>query len=174
MLPKPVSLRYLKNQLPQWGFLKMTRCSVSVPPNIIKKLENFLDIKTDEDNERIPDIDEAYNSVPEGSKKWTAHLRRERNKKIVRDKKDQVLRVTGKLECETCKFDFKKRYGNLGSGFVEVHHILPLSAIEAEIETKLEDLAILCSNCHRMIHRTKPMWGVIELRKLYIKDKCET
>jgi 5-methylcytosine-specific restriction protein A len=59
-----------------------------------------------------------------------------------------------KLFCEVkqCGFDFEARYGSVGAGFAEVHHLRPLSTTGAT-STRLSDLAVLCSNCHRMVHR---------------------
>ncbi|MDN5896921.1 MAG: HNH endonuclease, partial [Nocardioides sp.] len=59
------------------------------------------------------------------------------------------------ISCEVCAFDFGATYGALGEGYVEVHHRLPLHA-SGPVKTRLEDLALLCSNCHRMIHRARP------------------
>lgn len=56
------------------------------------------------------------------------------------------------LVCEVCGFDFEKVYGKLGTGYIEVHHKKPVS--EGERTTDLnDDLVMLCSNCHKMIHR---------------------
>ena len=81
-------------------------------------------------------------------------------------KKESVLKKTGALKCEACSFDFKAMYGQLGEGFAECHHIKPISQLTANEKTKLTDLAILCANCHRMIHRSKPWKSVQELRGL--------
>ncbi len=59
----------------------------------------------------------------------------------------------GELTCEACGFDFEKAYGSLGKGYIECHHLIPLSNFDSKKETKMEDLALLCSNCHRMIHK---------------------
>lgn len=91
----------------------------------------------------LPDVDI---SLTEGRKKLVIHLRRERNPKIVRAKKRQVLRDTGKLECEVCGFDFEETYGGIGKEFCEAHHKRPIGAAEHEVETRIEDLAIICSN----------------------------
>jgi len=122
-----------------------------------------------EDAKTLPDIEELNLFVKEGGRKLITHFRRERNPRIVAEKKAQVLKVSGKLKCEVCGFDFPEKYGDLGYGFCEAHHVKPLSDSNREIETKLEDLAILCSNCHRMIHRTKPMMSVDEFKKLLLK-----
>lgn len=114
---------------------------------------------------RFPDVDHESMTVKEGSRQWIQHFSRERKPQIVAAKKSQVLKTTGSLKCEACEFDFTERYGAIGKGFCEVHHKVPLSSLSEQTETKLKDLAILCSNCHRMIHRTKPMSGVDEFKK---------
>lgn len=113
----------------------------------------------------FPDVDYESIAVNEGRRQWVQHLSRERRPAIVTAKKAQVFKTTGALKCEVCEFDFKERYGAIGDGFCEVHHKVPLSSLNEETETKLEDLAILCSNCHRMIHRTKPMSAVNEFKR---------
>src|SRR6185369_2585758 len=114
----------------------------------------------------FPDVDYESLAVKEGSWQWVQHLSRERRSEIVAAKKAQVLKRTGSLKCEVCEFDFKERYGAIGEGFCEVHHRVPLSSLDEETETKLEDLAVLCSNCHRMIHRTKPINSVDEFKTI--------
>jgi hypothetical protein len=114
----------------------------------------------------FPDVDEDVWSAPEGARRWGNHFRRERNQRLVRAKKALVLRTTGKLACEACGFDFAERYGDLGDGFCEVHHRVPLSELTEAVTTRLEDLHVVCSNCHRMIHRTEPILTIAEFRTL--------
>ncbi len=115
-----------------------------------------------DETEQLPDIEQEIFSATEGRKKFVTHLRRERDPRIIKAKKDQVLNETGKLACEACGFDFKQVYGE---DFAEAHHRALLSAVETETETTLNDLAILCANCHRMIHRTEPMETVEQFRE---------
>jgi 5-methylcytosine-specific restriction protein A len=80
-------------------------------------------------------------------------------------KREQKLRVAklkqareknnGRLICEVprCGFDFEKIYGAIGKEFAHVHHLKPLGNRESPSETLLDDLAIVCANCHAMIHR---------------------
>lgn len=91
------------------------------------------------------------------------HKRKERSSAAPKRKKRKVLEEFGKLACEVCGFDFYKTYGSLGEGFAECHHRKPISSLKAEEPTKLKDLAIVCANCHRMIHRSKPWLSVEEL-----------
>lgn len=60
------------------------------------------------------------------------------------------------LSCKVCGFDFEKTYGELGKNFIEVHHLVPLSTYnEAKVVNPEVDMTVLCSNCHRMIHRRR-------------------
>jgi len=110
----------------------------------------------------LPDIDFST-SVSEGERRLVSHLKRERNRAVVEAKKAAALSSTGGLSCEVCGFDFASTYGSLGEGFCEVHHLSPLSASDESVTTTLADLAVLCSNCHRIIHRSDPMLSVAEL-----------
>jgi hypothetical protein len=117
----------------------------------------------------LPDLDDEFNWAPEGGRRWRLHLVIERNREIVKRKKAQVKSEKGLLECEACGFIFAKVYGDLGADFCEVHHRLALTQLDEAIIPKLADLAIVCSNCHRIIHRTKPMMPVEDFR-----DKLKT
>ncbi|MFJ2216972.1 HNH endonuclease [Streptomyces sp. NPDC101062] len=80
-------------------------------------------------------------------------LSRERNPGL-RARKIKAARARGiPIQCEVCSFNFGRIYGAMGEDFIEVHHVLPLH-ISGPRETKLADLAFLCSNCHRMCHRS--------------------
>lgn len=94
------------------------------------------------------------------------HKIKERNPAAVNAKKKQVLSKTGKLECEVCGFDFERVYGELGRGFAECHHLIPISELKHEQPTRLSDLAIVCSNCHRMLHRASSPLTLEELQEM--------
>lgn len=69
------------------------------------------------------------------------------------------------LACEVCGFDFEEAYGELGRGYIECHHIEPLNSRNgASAPTRVGDLALLCANCHRMVHRKAETIPVEELR----------
>ena len=120
----------------------------------------------------LPDIDLPAGGT-EGAARLVSHLRRERNRALVEAKKAATLNAMGRLCCEVCGFDFSATYGVLGEDFCEVHHLVPLSAASAPVTTTLDDLAILCSNCHRMIHRSAPMLSVAELSKLVARSRTQ-
>ena len=102
-------------------------------------------------------------TAPEGRVSIRTHMVRERNPALVRRKKAAVLAEKGRLACEACGFDFKKIYGDRGQGFIECHHTNPLRLLNSESNTKLDDLALLCANCHRMVHVTNPWLEISEL-----------
>lgn len=108
-----------------------------------------------------PDLEEL--SAHEGRVLAALHLRRERNPKLRRAKIDAVLASGGTIRCEVCRFDFHATYGDVGEGYIEVHHVLPLHA-SGPVVTRLGNLALLCSNCHRMIHRARPWLTPDQLR----------
>jgi 5-methylcytosine-specific restriction protein A len=98
---------------------------------------------------------DSVSEAPEGSLLTSIHVRRERSAELVAAKKAKALANTDKLACEACGFDFAAVYGSQGDGFIECHHTRPVHTLRPGQRTKLQDLALVCSNCHRMIHRRK-------------------
>lgn len=69
------------------------------------------------------------------------------------------------LACRICGFDFLERYGELGRGYIHVHHLFPLASIGAEYDVDpVAHLLPVCSNCHAMIHRREPPLAPDEVR----------
>ncbi|MFJ5407772.1 HNH endonuclease [Pectobacterium punjabense] len=135
--------------------------------NSIKLLAEISFNVDDQADEESSAIVSSY----EGKPIMKLHQSRERDPKIIKRKKDEVSEKTGKLECEICSMDFEKTYGELGRGFAECHHKNPLSLRDKNEETALCDLAIVCSNCHRMLHRKRPWLTLEDLKELYENAK---
>tara|TARA_R110002020_G_scaffold61545_3_gene165510 strand:- start:989 stop:1732 length:744 start_codon:yes stop_codon:yes gene_type:complete len=110
--------------------------------------------------------EEALLEFREGRVMYRLHKFKERDTKLVLLKKTQHLKKYGALDCESCDFNFQVKYGDLGKGFIECHHQIPLYQYEGIQETRLDDLALVCSNCHRMLHRGMDTLGVGDLRRL--------
>lgn len=139
---------------------------ISIPPDLAPELERLWAKHYAEVTGRSPgvspvpiptdandDLDSEAQAF-EGQRKrlFVIHRHREyslRNQKII------MAQNAGRLRCEVpgCGFDFARVYGALGAGFAEVHHLKPLSHLRRGQITTLNDLAIVCANCHRMIHR---------------------
>ena len=109
--------------------------------------------------------EEDEDGVAEGKILYRLHRRRERNPSKSKEKKRKAFAENGRLVCEVCSFDFVSVYGQHGEGFIESHHKVPISEPNRG-KTKLSDLALVCANCHRMLHRGKPWPTVEELKNL--------
>jgi HNH endonuclease len=110
--------------------------------------------------------DDDETSFPEGKESFRLHKSKERNKDLVRLAKERHLKKDEKLCCQVCGFSFVDTYGEVGQGYIEAHHIFPISQLTEQIETKIEDLALVCSNCHRMLHRRRPWLTLDNLRAI--------
>ena len=100
-----------------------------------------------------------------GYKSYRQHRKREN--KLRKAKISDCLARGSNLKCEVkgCGFDFQLVYGEVGQNYAHVHHLKPLGDRKSAETTKLEDLAIVCANCHAMIHRGKqcrPLAGLIK------------
>ncbi|MCV7709603.1 HNH endonuclease [Micrococcus luteus] len=113
------------------------------------------DLGTGTAGEGAMDPDEEVLAAWEGTARAVAHLRRERDPKLRASKIRSVIAAGGRIDCDVCDFDFGASYGEVGDGYIEIHHVRPLHD-SGPVLTRLEDLALLCSNCHRMIHRARP------------------
>lgn len=94
--------------------------------------------------------DDANDVYPrfENRKRVASHLRRERSRLLATARK-----IKDNYECQVCGLRFEELYGKLGIEFAEAHHLVPLSQLRENVKTCIEDLATVCANCHRMLHR---------------------
>ena len=122
-------------------------------------------------NSLSKEIEDDELECTEGRLLMRLHKYRERkSSKLIKKKKLLALKKEGDIKCEGCGFSFKEVYGQYGEGFIECHHKKPLSEMKKlGDKTTIEDLSLICSNCHRMIHRSKP-WLTIEKLKEKIRS----
>jgi len=95
---------------------------------------------------------------------------------IKRQKRDPKLREeairTYGYNCVICNFNFEDAYGDLGAGYVEVHHLELLSANKNERTLTVNDVTVVCANCHRVLHRNgKQPMSIEELKRVYKERK---
>ncbi len=131
--------------------LRLRKVAVAIKENV-----NAPQAPADDDDEE----------APEGKVLFRLHRTRERSSSLVRKKKAQVLEELGHLSCEVCGFNFSDFYGSVGEGFIECHHIVPLSELRPGQRTKLSDLGLVCANCHRMLHRGGEKLSIPALHRL--------
>jgi 5-methylcytosine-specific restriction enzyme A len=69
--------------------------------------------------------------------------------------------------CAVCEFSFAEGYGAIGEGFIHVHHLIPIANIGAEYTVNpVRDLRPVCPNCHAMLHKRNPPFGIEELQEI--------
>jgi len=112
-------------------------------------------------------VDEEFE---EGGVFFRLHRFYERNKRVVTRKKAEAIRQTGRLACEVCGFNFAEAYGPLGEGFIECHHRQPVHTLSGRRRILLSQLALVCSNCHRMLHRQYSSATIEQLAALVQKS----
>lgn len=134
--------------------------------------ENFLKIlsKATKSSNIYKESNDSYEDfhstqIKEGNKvKYYTH-KYERSK----INRDLAIKIHG-YNCKVCDFNFGEKFGDLGEGFIHVHHINPLFNLEEEaIINPKEDLVPVCPNCHSMIHRYKNKIISIEELKRILK-----
>ena len=89
-------------------------------------------------------------------------LFRARNRALIQAKKQD-----SDYRCEKCGLSFYEIYGDIGKNFIIAHHLEPISFRREPSKTTLDDIVLLCANCHAMVHRKQPPLSVndLELKK---------
>jgi hypothetical protein len=96
--------------------------------------------------------------IDEGRRVLRTHYARERSRHIVARKKEAFAHEHGRLYCERCGLGEGDRYpAEIGTPFLEVHHIRPLSEVCGIQRTTIADLMLVCANCHRVMHAEMSM-----------------
>lgn len=134
---------------------------ISVRRDVVKESYDTESMYLTEDNQ----------TFPEGKEMLKLHLQRERNSKVIRLAKQRYLERHGRLFCEICQFNFNEVYGDIGEGYIEAHHTKPISEMKDNDITRIEDIAIVCANCHRMLHRKRPWLSINDLEKLHESNR---
>lgn len=114
-----------------------------------------------DDAGRAAEADELH----EGSVTEVTMNRYERNIEA----RKACLDVKG-FHCAVCGLDFEETYGEIGRGFIHVHHLIPISSIgEDYVIDPINHLVPVCPNCHNMLHRKDPPFSPEELKAKMFK-----
>lgn len=144
---------------------------------LIENISNFnfiLDNKfSEEQRKKIIDKDYSNLVVEEGFIRFNQVKTKARSRKLVEIAKRHYMR-DGNLFCSACNFNFEKFYGEVGKGYIEIHHLKPIFAYEDKLEQSLNEalknVAPVCSNCHRVIHRSNDQLLSIPSLQKIIKE----
>lgn len=114
----------------------------------------------------LPEDEEEFS---EGKSATKVHIRRERSRKL-RNELIALRLKQGGLSCDLCAIDGTKISPVVRDSMFECHHIIPLSVV-GETKTKVKEMALLCANCHRLLHRAiskRGRWLSIEEAKGFL------
>lgn len=159
-IPKPSNLDFYRpnrGAVCELKTIKDFKTKLDIPLARLQQqiLELFKQVDASLDDMVLTQIDKNFdqNEFEEGRK--IEILRRhkfyERDPKAIKSAKLKA-KNEGRLFCEVCGFNFETTYHLLGEGYIECHHKMPI-ATGGIRKTKVGDLGIVCSNCHRMLHR---------------------
>ena len=108
----------------------------------------------------------ALRDYQEGARRTSETTFFLRNPKLVADAKQKYG-----TRCMCCSFDFEMKYGKHGRGYIECHHKYELSQ-DRQRSTRLEDVAVICANCHKMIHRKRDqILSIATLKRMIAKAR---
>ncbi|WAC08901.1 MAG: HNH endonuclease [Thermodesulfobacteriota bacterium] len=111
-------------------------------------------------------FDPNEQSFREGKEQFRLHRDKERNRNLVNRAKETWMAAShGNISCSACGFSFSKTYGELGAGFIEAHHKIPIATLTPDTIVSVADLLPVCSNCHSMLHRKHQPWLTVEQLK---------
>ena len=111
-----------------------------------------------------------FEEAAEGKLLTRLHRSRERSRKLVEQAKVRAFKQHGRLACIACNFEFKMKYGLGAARIIDCHHVKPVSTLAADGgKTHIDDLVLLCSNCHRVVHSQRP-WLTVEQLRARIQD----
>lgn len=148
----------------QDGYISLRCLEFFLDYECVTKGINISDLlkRANEDN----DWSDADSSIKEGRGHDQTSIRYERSKKA----RERCLARWG-YKCYICGMDFESVYGEIGKGFIEVHHKVPISQQGGQYELVPErDMVPLCSNCHSMVHyKTVTLRDVDVIKKLFSK-----
>lgn len=116
------------------------------------------------EDDAAPDSETEDISGINEKRRYRYHRKIERNPKA-----SKAAKKAHGYKCQTCDFDFGTTFGEIGSKYIEAHHLTPLSELPEDATIALDphiDFAVLCSNCHRMIHRKNAPKSIDGLRAL--------
>lgn len=132
---------------------------------ISEETADELDFIISDFNETFDDPAEEFWDT-EGRSSLKRHVVKERSAKIIKAFKAQLT----DFSCSICGFSFENVYGALGAGFIEAHHTIPIATLTAQTKISISDLVPVCSNCHRMLHRSNPPLSMKKLHKVMQKQ----
>ncbi len=117
-------------------------------------------------------VEESHPFGYEGEKVLELHYSVERDRKLRESKIKEFVKENGDIFCELCSFKFTDAYPFLKKNIIEVHHIIPLSQLSAQTKVRLDDLILLCANCHLAVHQGDEEENLILAMDYFDEKQC--
>jgi hypothetical protein len=157
LLPQPVRLDQVRRALPDWGYLRNVRVGATIPVALSAPFENALNFVDNGLTNHLAELSDL-----EGTQTEMKLMVRSRSRRL----RDAALESSGGI-CAVCECDFSRLLAGRGVRVLQVHHLKQLSATGRPAVTSLKDLAVVCSNCHLLIHLdAKRALSVVELKRM--------
>jgi predicted HNH restriction endonuclease len=123
--------------------------ATNVNPHLVQRAAAFFEsVARTRPAARLESESHAVYPQIENRKIVMSHIQRERSSYLA-----TMRKIHDNYQCQVCGLRFEDAYGAIGKEFAECHHRKPLHQLEGEVTTELKDLATVCANCHRMLHR---------------------
>lgn len=163
----PLGCNLYCKELKDWFVANKPSVDDAIVIEIIKPHKAYALSVLKRNEEFLENLDSDLITMTEGGERVVISVQAERNPML----RKEAIKFHG-TACKVCGFDFENKYGDWGKGFIEVHHLLPFGQskkIKREVNIK-KDLTVLCSNCHKMIHRKKEMTLTVQELKSKLKE----
>lgn len=161
LINKELETKLISSEALENNYIKYCENLGVQPSNYSKRRYWFFELEND-----FVENKELDGLFPEGKIIERLHISRERSSKVVAIAKSNFELKHGRFFCQICKFDFEGKYGKVGADFIEAHHTIPVSEMKDNHLTSPDDIALLCANCHRMVHKRRPWLTMENLSKL--------
>jgi len=128
------TILHVNHKKPLWSSLVRHELGF-IPPTEIKQFD--IKVKTAEEK-----------AAKEGEQYKKEALFRKRNRQLI-----EVKKASSNYRCEVCAMRFDERYGKIGEEYIIAHHKVPIGSRKGSYKIRSEDIALVCSNCHDMLHK---------------------
>lgn len=137
--------------------------------NMIRLYETLIQVEANSEvSSTTVEGDEPPAMEYEDATRFRMHKRIERNANLAK----AVKKYHG-YTCQVCNINFEARYGEIGKEYIEAHHLKPLSTLKGQkvAMDPVKDFAVLCANCHRMIHRSGCVDDIVKFKNDHYLDQ---
>lgn len=159
-------VKMLKETIPGVPWDRIQAGGVRIPDDAVRALADLWSAHAGGLTVRSPEEPDPAMTFPEGTVQRVEVNRHERDPRA-----RKIALARWGCRCAACDLDFSERYGEIGQGFIHVHHLIELSLVGPDYQVDpVKDLRPVCPNCHAMLHRRQPALSIDELKMLLTRS----